>query len=89
MVLQGAVLVPNGVENGHGLEKALVCIRLSYGVITGPQRPGIILSLLIILRLLIVQILLSTLTYIVSDSTLQHGWTDATQLLFMNTACSP
>ncbi len=44
----------------------------------GPLQPGIILSLLIILRLLIIQILLSSLTYIVSNSTLQHGWTDAT-----------
>ncbi len=30
LVLQGSALVPNGVENRHGLEKALVCIRLSY-----------------------------------------------------------
>jgi hypothetical protein len=56
---------------------------------TAPQLPGIVLSLLIILRLLIVQILLSTLTNIVSDSTLQLGWTDTTQLLFMNAACFP
>ncbi len=51
---------------------AFVSVMEEY---TGPQRPGIILSLLIILRLLIVLIVLSSLTYIVSDSTLQHGWT--------------
>jgi hypothetical protein len=58
---------------------ALVSAMEEY---TGPQRPGIILSLFIILRLLMVQSLLSSLACIVSDSTLQYGWTDATQLLF-------
>ena len=89
MVLQGSSPVPNRVEDGHGWKRhscAFVSVMEEY---TGPQRPGIILSLLIILRLLIVRILLSSLAYIVSDSTLQHGWTNATQLLFMNAACSP